>query len=155
MLSRRMNAHAARCLEFLAQGREFEGESLVNAARAWREFAGDMRQMELSACSRDELFEAPAVAGESLRARSDVLSARLCRVAEELEYEFETQRKIPARHMLEWIGGLLIMAGEVSDFETRRSPRPAAAPADIEPAPGGNVVRLTPGARPGKKGAER
>lgn len=154
MLSRRMNSHVARALRWLADGGEFEGESLLQAAWEWREFATDMRQMELAACAREELFDAPKAAGDPPVARRDTLSARLARGAQQMHDDWELDGRMPRHEAMEWIIALLNLAGEVNDFETRRSPRPPVTP-DIQPQTSGNVVRLVlqgkPGGRRGNK----
>ena len=149
MLSRRMNRLAARIVGWLGDGKEFEGESLLQVAWELREFSSGMRLMELAACTREELFEEPSQAGDPPRARTDVISARLAAVAEELHEDWKVRGKIPAREMLEWTHDLLAFAEQVSDFETLRHPLPQVPP-DIQPELPGNVVRLTPG-KPGAK----
>lgn len=150
MLSRRMTRMAGRIVRWLADGKEFQGETLLQAAWEWREFASDMRAMELAACTRDELFEAPAFAGGPAKARKDTISAVLGMIADNLHHSWDLGRKIPEREMLEWTGDLLWEADRVLDFETRRGPRLAVTP-DITPALPPNVVRL----KPGKPGANR
>lgn len=140
MLSRRMNSHAARALRWLAAGGEFEGESLLQAAWEWREFSTDMGQMELAACSREELFDPPKVAGDP--------PVRVGRVAAHLHSEWEIAGKIQRTEMMGWTADLLDLAAEVNDFETRRSPRAPVTP-DIAPKAAGNVVRLVPQGKPG------
>lgn len=154
MLSGRMNKHAARALRWLADGGEFEGESLLQAAWEWREFATDMRQMELLACAREELFDPPAAAGDAPVARTDTLSARLARGARQMHEDWEIDGKMPRHEAMEWIIALLDLAGEVNDFETSRHPRAPVTP-DIQPQTAGNVVRLTRPGNPTKTGGRK
>ncbi|MEQ1890611.1 MAG: hypothetical protein ABL951_15765 [Alphaproteobacteria bacterium] len=150
MLSRRMTRLAGRLMRWLGDGKEFEGQDLLQAAWEWREFATDMRLMELAACTRDELFEPPLFPGGKGRPRTDTISAELARLAETLHFQWETSGKIPARGMMKLTGDLLWEADRVIDFETRRCPFPEVTP-DIPPALPANVVKL----KPGKPGAKR